>query len=155
MLDFNNKYIGSVEFSFGIDKIVNKIEKTYQLHTHFLIEKKLFDSKVYDEYKKYYIQSKENNNYIKLNRAACNNKEANFIYNEKLIKIIENGIKNKTVFSAEMEIHHNEADHSHKALSFLPVKNIKGDETLYFVFYHVSEALISLEKSHSRSEERV
>jgi diguanylate cyclase (GGDEF)-like protein len=149
-INYKSEHIGSVEFSFDISKIVNDIEKIYDVHTHFLIEKKLFNSKVFKEYKQYYTQSKESKNYIQLKRDIKSCSVQDLEYSKEQLDLVKNNITKGVPFSLEMDNHHysdNKSKHIHHVVTFLPIKNIQHNETLYFVFYKNSKQLKSIEKA--------
>lgn len=145
-LFLKNKYLGSVELSFSIHKIVSEIEKVYNTHTHFLIKKNVFTRKVFDEFQRLYMSSIEHPEYIKLNRSYLNKIEP-WYNNRKYTKIVDDGLKTKKIFSFEIDINHGDTFlHKHKVVTFLPVPNIKKTTFAYFVFYSESENLKLIEE---------
>lgn len=145
-LFLNNEHIGSVELSFSINKIVNEIEKVYKTHTHYLIKKDIFDTKVFNEFQKFYIPSIEHPEYIKLNRSYFNKIEP-WYHDGKYKKIVEKGLLRENIFSFELDImHSNDLLHTHKVVTFLPLMNIEKTAQSYFVFYSDNTSLKHLER---------
>jgi signal transduction histidine kinase len=145
-LFFNKEYIGSVELSFRIYKIVDEFEKVYNIHTHYLIEKKEFKQKVFKELYKYYIPSSEHSEYVKLNRKYIDKFEP-WVDDAKKREFLNKNLSTKKLFSLELDSNHDYIkDHEHLLVTFLPVKNIKGNSYSYFVFYSQSMELFNIEE---------
>jgi len=145
-LFLNNKHIGSVELSFSINKIVNEIEKVYKTHTHFLINKKVFSQKVFEEFQHFYMSSIEHPDYVKLNRKYLNRIET-WYTDQSYKNAVEDGLLTKQPFSFELDIMHgNNSKHKHKVVTFLPIMNIEKTDLSYFVFYSDSKDLQFIEE---------
>jgi len=153
----SNKHIGSVETSFSVYAFANQMEKTYKVHTHFLITKKLLDQKIFIEDKVKYAQSIELADHMMLKRETKVQKNEEERY---LKKLFENELKNKlanristkNIFSLEIELAKNENEqHVHKIVTFLPLYNIEKIHMGYFVVYRVSKELKDLEATLFRN----
>ena len=143
-LFFDNQYIGSVELSFGMEKLEQEIEKVYKLHSHFLINKKRFNETVFDEYKKYYKQSIENNDYVELIRENEQSFFKNAFFPYKLSSLIDKKMKLRKSFNFEWDVGENnnkDLNNNHYIVTFLPIINAKNDSFMYFIFYKKSDRL--------------
>lgn len=133
-LFLDEQYLGSVELSFGIHKIVQEIENVYDTHVHYLINKNIFNQKVNDKFTRFYTSSIEHKDYIKLNREY-KNKMRPWYDDPEMNKILNTNIINQKVFSMEITgLRSNKSD-EHTLVTFMPVKNVQGDSFSYFVFY--------------------
>ena len=133
----NNKYIGSVELSFGMEKLETEIEKVYKIHSHFLINKEKFNKTVFKEYKIYYKQSIENENYVEVIRKDEDPFFKNKIFDKKSLEIINNKLKKEKSFNIELYT----LEKEHFIVTFLPITSVKGDNTMYFTFYEQNDEL--------------
>ena len=146
-----NGHIGSVETSFSVYAFARQMEKVYKIYTHFIINKDILNKKVFSEYKNNYIQSIEHEDYMLLERKVNDRVsfETNYLkplLNGKYKKLIDSSIQTKKIFSFDLELIKDENNkHSHKLVTFLPLKNIQKQHIGYFVVYKHSEELKSLE----------
>lgn len=147
-LSYNDKYIGSVETSFSVKAFIHKLEEVYDVHTHFLLNKEVFEKKIFDSYRKYYEISIESDKYITLLR---NNNEENKklesmlqkVFRTDLQKKLNDGFKSNKIFGIEIETENIKP--THKIATFLLLKNIQKQNIGYFVVYQDSKDLLQLE----------
>ncbi|XOB60849.1 diguanylate cyclase [Campylobacterota bacterium DY0563] len=144
------EYLGSVEMSFGIDKVENEIEKVYtNIYTHFLIKKDKFNKTVFDEYKIYYKDSFENSQYVQLKRVVNKAFFKDFDFEKNFVDDIKRKMDEKEVFNFDLPLghsHKSNIEHKHYVVSFLPISNVKSDNTMYFVFYESNNILKVIEE---------
>ena len=150
----SNKHIGSVEASFSVYAFANLMEDIYNVHTHFLIDSNILNEKVFKEDKSKYLQSTEHEKYMMLKRKAKDNERVEKKYLSNLYKnefkniknIVNSSIINKDLFSIDLEFLEDEnKQHTHKIVTFLPLKNIQKQHIGYFVVYHEGKELKELE----------
>lgn len=147
-LSYNDKHIGSVETSFSVKAFIHKLEEVYDVHTHFLLNKEVFEKKIFDSYRKYYEISIESDKYITLLR---NNNEENKklesmlqkVFRTDLQKKLDDGFKSNNIFGIEIETENIKP--THKIATFLLLKNIQKQNIGYFVVYQDSKELLQLE----------
>ncbi|MFA7083612.1 MAG: cache domain-containing protein [Arcobacteraceae bacterium] len=150
MFDDTKSHIGSVETSFSVKAFSKKIENVYDVHTHFLLHKSIFNEKIFATHKQNYSKSIESDDYILLNRnttLTTNNEEVLLknIFSQHLKKKLKIKLKEYKSFSMEIEILNKEV-HKHKIVTFLPLQNIEKENIGYYVVYQNSNALFKLEK---------
>lgn len=131
------KYLGSIETSFSINAFINRLEKVYNVHVHFLLDKEVFNKKIFDIFKDYYETSIESKNYILLKREnfykiRSQEKYIKEQYESSLKLFIEDSIKNKNNFSFEMKIFPKNDKHFHKIVTFLELYNIQKEKIRLF-----------------------
>ncbi|WP_320034149.1 diguanylate cyclase [Halarcobacter sp.] len=147
---FGEEYLGSVEMSFGIDKVENEIEKVYtNIYTHFLIKKDKFNKTVFDEYKIYYKDSFENNQYVQLKRVVNKVFFKDIDFEKEFVDDIKRKMDEKEIFNFDLPLGHSpksKIEHKHYVVSFLPISNVKSDNTMYFVFYESNNILKVIEE---------
>lgn len=150
---FNTKkeYLGSVETSFSVKAFAHKVEEVFDVHTHFLINKEVYDRKIFEEYKDYYSKSIESEAYILLVREAIRKIKQE---EQQIYKVFQNDLKqtinekmrmNKE-FSLEIELGQTSEGHKHKIATFLPLFNIQNQKIAYFVVYQNSDELAHLQE---------
>lgn len=147
-LSYNDKHIGSVETSFSVKAFIHKLEEVYDVHTHFLLKKEVFEKKIFDSYRKYYEISIESDKYITLLRNS--NEETKKIesmlqkvFRTDLQKKLNDGFKSNKIFGIEIETENIKP--THKIATFLLLKNIQKQNIGYFVVYQDSKDLLQLE----------
>ena len=144
LFDKNQNHIGSVETSIGVDSFAKEIEDIYNVNSHFLVRKDIFDKKVFKDSADSYAPSYESKNYVTLVREDCENEELK--YTKETKKLINENINQHKTFSMETTSHHLENDeHIHKIITFLELKNVQKQHIGYFVFYKNSDELEHLE----------
>ncbi len=134
--DEDGNYLGAVETSLSSNFIQNKLVKASKLHTHFLVNKKIFHAKTWSTKHliNNYIPSIEHKNYMysivdEIHTDKKNRLERDFLepLQEKIVK--------KMAFKKPFAIYHN-IENSVKVVSFLPVRNIKDKKVVaYLVSY--------------------
>ncbi|MEA1892075.1 MAG: cache domain-containing protein, partial [Campylobacterota bacterium] len=139
VFDKNSKYIGAMEVSFSSDGFQSFLTKTSHIHTHFLVDKKLFDAKAWqrDDMVLKYTQSSEHEN-LMITMTKEHSKELCIIDTTKKLEpirdIIDENIAKGEDFSTYVK-YNNEAT----VLSFLAVKNMKNATVAWFVSYTKSD----------------
>lgn len=147
----NNNYIGSVETSFSIKAFIKKLEKVYNVHVHFLLNKNIYNDKVFQKYKQYYSSSIESNDFILLKRAIYHKgeKKEKYIkefYQKNLKNFLKDNINKKGTFSFEIKLNSSAFKNSHKIVTFLNLKNIQNRNIGYFVIYQDNKELKEIEE---------
>ncbi|RXK06473.1 ATP-binding protein [Halarcobacter bivalviorum] len=152
-LSYNDKHIGSVETSFSVKAFIHKLEEVYDVHTHFLLKKEVFEKKIFDSYRKYYEISIESDKYITLLRNS--NEETKKIesmlqkvFRTDLQKKLNDGFKSNKIFGIEIETKNIKP--THKIATFLLLKNIQKQNIGYFVVYQDSQELLQLESEFTK-----
>jgi len=131
--------VGAMEISFSSDNFQWFLNNISNVHTHFLVDKKIFDSKTWarNDLVLKYAQSAENTNYmITLNKTHSKKKciDQNIIALKPIRKEIDENMAYGEEFASYIE--HNK---NMEVVSFLPVKNISGVTVAWLVSYEKSE----------------
>lgn len=155
LFDKNNTHIGSVETSFNVKSFSNKVEQVYDVHTHFLITKELFESKIFDTYKPYFSASIESDEFILLNRNSDESVKHEEMYlkalfQHRLKKEISDKMKAYKTFSLDINIR-TKSMNKYKIATFLPLQDIQKHNIGYYVVYQDSKALLKLHKEFYNS----
>ncbi len=148
LFDKSHKHIGAIEISFSSDSFQWYLDKISSIHSHFLVNKKIFDSNAWgrDDLVLTYTQSAENKEYMFAltdghHKQMCvvHNKERLAHYSDEIASKMSKGEDFGIVLAPygnfkEIEI-----------ASFLPIKNNLESETLaWIVSYEKSLVLISV-----------
>jgi PAS domain S-box-containing protein len=104
LFDKSGKHIGAMEVSYPSELLQQNLNKISQMHTHFLVNKSMFDSKVWnrEDNKVEYLQSIEHKDYLLTLSKTHNTKMHSKISKQKLEGLydeIENGIAMGVPFS--------------------------------------------------------
>jgi len=138
IFDENNKHIGAMEISFASDNFQWFLNSISHIHTHFLVDKHIFDSKAWkrDDLALQYSQSSENSNYM-LYLGKIHTQDKCIKENLKKLKPIHKEIESKMLRGkkfAEYVKHHSHVD----VMAFLPIKNIENKTVAWIVSYEKS-----------------
>jgi len=143
----NGDYLCAVEVSFSTLYIQDYLTKISNIHSHFLVHKRVFEKNIWDreDIKLNYIESSENKNY-KLMLTATHKKEVCIVDNKNKLKPVKKIIYTKMqegkAFSLYVE--HDKTSHynlkqyigSHvDIISFLPIKDTRNNVSAWIVSY--------------------
>jgi signal transduction histidine kinase len=143
---FNKQHVGSVEFSFGINKVIDKLESMYETNINFLTEKRLFNRKVFADYRDNYVESMEHSGYVALKNRYQNSFLQKDTYSQDMRKEIFDKISSNKLFSLELVAKSEDKDNIYKSATFLPIQNVEGTSIFYFVFYQDAPKLAKIQK---------
>jgi len=145
IFDTDKNYIGSMEVSFSSDNFQEYLTNISKIHTHFLVDKNIFDFKAWerDDLVLKYLQSSEHEEFM-LTMNGAHTKEMCIIENNKKLKNvredIRKGIKKGEQFALYVIHKINHVD----VVSFLPIKDITNTKTLaWLVSYEDSDFIYS------------
>jgi len=143
--DKNKRYLGTIDIAFSSEFLQEKFGNIYKLHTHFLVNKKVLDERVWkdNQFSDNYQESIENSNYLvsllkehdhKISRLPKETIEANK-------KSIQNRMSKNEMFSVT-NINREKA----LVVSFVPIQSVKGDiySAAYLVSYKENKLLIDI-----------
>ncbi|MCK5110949.1 MAG: hypothetical protein KAQ94_05460 [Arcobacteraceae bacterium] len=151
LFDKQKKHLGAFELSFGSKYIQDILLKSLDIHTHFLVNKEIFEAKIWEKKDQAYnyIKSIEHPQYMFA--TTSHNSEEKYIKQHKLQldylrdKIILN-IDLKKEFSLDVIV----GDMGY-AITFLPIKNIKEKRIVaYLVSYVEQKEIFNIYKSHKQ-----
>ncbi len=133
--DDKKHYLGSIDVAFSSEFLQNYLTKVSKIHTHFLIHKKVFDTKAWnrDDMVFKYRQSIEHPNYMmSLLNSSDKNKHLIDDFQKVLLikkKIYENMNKNKPFSLNTMD----RCEKKSIVISFYPIKNIKEKKVVAWI----------------------
>ncbi|QOY51307.1 sensor histidine kinase [Candidatus Sulfurimonas baltica] len=137
-----NIYLGAVEISFSSGALQKSIEENHKTHTHFIVNKKLFDTNLWKpEIFNKYLQSLEHEDYLytvtsKLDIEEARKKEKAII-DKYMKKDIEKNFKHEKSFALCHEF-----DDSVQVVTFIPVRHTDNKSVVaYFVSYAMNDEL--------------
>ncbi len=140
--DEEGNHIGAIETSLSSDFIQKKLLKASKLHSHFLVNRKIFHTKAWNT--KYlitnYVPSIEHRDYMYSLVDEIHTEEINRVEQE-LLKPLQESISKKIAFKTSFAIYH-DIKESVKVLSFLPIKNIKEKEVVAYLVSYVDDSNI-------------
>ena len=126
--DKSNNYLGAIDISLSSNSIQDKLLKLNKIHSHFLVDKKIWETK---NLMSKYIQSIEDENYMfALTEQHSKTRLANSTKHiiEPLKDEITKNLSLKTPFS--LYTHYN---NTVKVITFLPIKNIKDKKVVAYI----------------------
>jgi len=135
-------YLGSIELSFSSESFQDYLMDITKLHTHFLIEKKIFDGarfKISDLIMNYNI-SDENSDYL----LSISSNHENHILNNRseTLKDLNLEITEKMEKGEKFSVCAMESLRDIYTISFLPIKSlIKTENQAWFVSYKKSDSI--------------
>ncbi|RLA75922.1 MAG: hypothetical protein DRG78_20050 [Epsilonproteobacteria bacterium] len=140
LFDKNNKHIGAMEISFSSDRFQLFLNEISHIHTHFLVNKKVFDVKFWkrDDSFLQYSQSAESPEYMISLGTELHSKDECITQSSKRFSLIRDEVT-KNISKGEKFSLYMEHDSHADIVSFLPIKNLDKSKTLaWLVSYEES-----------------
>ncbi len=132
-------YLGSVEFSISSNAFIQSIENAFDTDVHFIVDKKIIYSKLFENLKSTYEESIESENFLKLKEDDIHKDGISHIQKDFLRKKLGTEIEENIVKKEPFSIYTKHED-SYKIITFLPLKNIKEKKVVaYLVSYAKNE----------------
>nr|WP_321266731.1 diguanylate cyclase [uncultured Sulfurimonas sp.] len=142
----NAKHIGVVDIGFSSTMLQNYTMRASDIHTHFIVNKNVFDSQAWKGNKEEpYHQSIEHKDFMfsmsdHIDHKRLDESQATLIF--PIAEQINKNIATGKEFSLYKEI-----DSKIRVLAFLPIKNVKGDKTVaYLVSYTDSKRISTIKE---------
>ena len=135
----NKQYIGSLELSFSSEEIKNYLSTVSKLHTHFLINKKLFNNVGHkNDFKLKYMISYEHDNYLMSTIFKFKERE-----HEELDSVIKKQIKEKMKHGKRFSLFTLLNDKS-IVVSFYPIKDIERKNNVAWLVSYENDDFIDM-----------
>ncbi len=138
IFDKNKRHIGAMEISFSSDSFQWYLNYVSHVHTHFIVNKKIFNTKTWerDDLTLTYSQSAENRDYM-VTLGTLHTKEKCILQNQLTLKPIRKDIDTKILKGRSFSVY---AEYENKinVFSFLPIKNLKKKTVAWLVSYEES-----------------
>jgi len=142
---FNKKheYIGAMEVSFSSDSFQWYLNKVSNVHSHFLVNKNIFDAKTWqrDDMVLRYDQCAEAKEYM-ITLGGIHTKEQCIDNNRIKLKPIRDEINTKIHLGNQFSSHVKYKGDIY-VLSFFPIKNLQNETTAWIVSYEKSPIITS------------
>ena len=139
IFDKNENYLGALEISFSSDSFQWYLNHISHIHTHFLVNKNIFDSKAWvrDDLIIKYFQSSENSDFM-LSVLGMHSKESCIDNNRVKLAPIKEEIEFKMLQMKEFTSYV-EYQNKIEVISFMPIKNLDDKAIAWLVSYEKSE----------------
>ncbi|MEA1918135.1 MAG: ATP-binding protein [Campylobacterota bacterium] len=144
---FNSgKHIGSVEVSVGFNVINNLSQNIYRTYEYMILDRSVIEGKVFKSEKKNYEVSKIDSNYYNESSLVVDYKKE--LSDSKIISLSNfeniNRVLRDDNISDELQNYNSfvkyiKSNDIYYAVSFLPIKNIKGADVGYMISYKISK----------------
>jgi signal transduction histidine kinase len=135
----DGSYLGALEISFSSDRFQNYLTKISHIHTHFIVDKKIFDTKTWvrNDMILKYSQSTEHKDFMititdQHSQKKCIHENRNKL--KPLRNFIDKHIENGKSFSTYVEYENNVS-----IISFMAIKNINNKTVAWLVSYTESD----------------
>ncbi len=143
LFDREKKHIGAMEVSFSSDNFQWYLNNVSGIHTHFIVNKKIFDAKTWqrDDLVLKYENSAEAKNYM-LTLNSIHTKEKCIVQNRTKLLSIREEIDAKMATGDSFSVyakHHNHTD----IIAFIPIENIEKKNIAWLVSYETSPIIES------------
>jgi len=144
IFDENHNYLASIDIAFSSNYLQEYLINISKMHTHFLINKKIFNVKAWkrNDVVLNYIQSSENKNFM-MSVLHSDYKEEHIIKNIKKLKPIKKQIHKKMKEEKEFSLH-TQYNGESVVVSFYPVKNIKDQKTVVWIVSYDHDSFIDI-----------
>jgi len=147
----NGTYLGAMEISFSSDSLQDYFLSTSQTHTHFLVDKKIFNQKYWNNIEfanSPYSESKESRDYL-IYKYTGHYKIKHILDSDKLFTVIKAEMTKNIDIGNSFAIYKN-LDKNRNLILFLPIKNIEKSKNLaWVVIYQTNDSIYRIIKSHN------
>lgn len=146
LFDKNNNHIGAMEISFPSDSFQWYLNNISGIHSHFIVDKKIFDTKIWqrDDLALTYSQSAEHKNYM-LALGDIHTKEECVIENTKKLESVREQIDSNIVLEKAFGLYVKHMQHYNhiEVVSFLPVYGMSEKPLAWIVSYDENSIVAS------------
>jgi len=137
LFDDNGKHIGSVEVSIAVEDFLKKLEDSFHAKVNFLINKQLVDITAFqNSVDSLYIPTEISPLFYKLNKDM--GEYATSKVPRGQLNIINKKLSNKEAFS----VYFKGKDGIYNIITFLPIKNVQGNQTTAYIVKHMKNDYI-------------
>jgi len=135
LFDKNKKCIGALEISFPSDSFQWYLNYISHIHTHFIVNKKIFNSNTWDrdDIVLKYFQSAESSDYM-ITLGSLHSVKQCVLKNRLSLKSIRKNI-NTNILKGEAFSEYSEYENKINVFSFFPIKNLKDETVAWLVSY--------------------
>ena len=140
IFDEENNHIGAMEVSFSSDSFQKYLNDISHIHTHFLVNKNIFDAKTWkrDDLILKYFSSAEHKDYMVTLHSSGHTVDKcikeNAINIATVREEVDKGVENEKPFSLYLKDKENI-----NVLSFIPIQNLNNSTVAWLVSYENSE----------------
>ena len=141
LFDKNNNHIGAMEISYSSEKLQDELTNISKIHTHFLVNKNIFDSKSWarNDMILKYIQSPENKN-LMFTITKNHTHDECVIENMNKLKPVKNEIDLLISQNKPFSLHTFHEDSHVDVITFYPIKqSISKEVVAWLVSYEIDE----------------
>jgi two-component system cell cycle response regulator len=143
LFDKNNVHIGAMEVSFSSAKYQSYLNSVSNIHSHFLVDKHIFDTKTWETKNLVinYEQSAEDKDFM-LNLGPFHSKQICIVENKKKLEPMSEIIHTNTEKGEKFNFYTKNKEDI-EIVSFLPIKNLSNKTVAWIVSYTKSEIIKS------------
>jgi signal transduction histidine kinase len=134
IFDENKKHLGAVEISFSSEYLQDNFAAIANIHTHFLVNKNIFNSKAWkrDDLVVKYMESVEDENYmISMPKTHTQNEYIDLVTQK--LKGIEEKVKQNIIIGKPFALYSMNQHEYVDVISFLPITNPLENEVLAWI----------------------
>jgi signal transduction histidine kinase len=142
LFDKSGEYVGCYDISFSTESMQATLTKVNKIHSHFLVNKSIFDVKIWErkDINFNYIPSVENDAYMFTVYGEPNHKVLARC-KEDILDPHRKRIEERMAQGEEFAIYQ-EVDDALKVVTFLPISNINRDKTAAYIVAYTENAYI-------------
>ncbi|MCD4758816.1 MAG: hypothetical protein K8R39_11130 [Arcobacteraceae bacterium] len=146
----NNQHMGAIDISLSSESIQEKLQDINNIHSHFLVDKKIFHKKVWESSNlmNRYIQSIEHKDYMfTLNKF--HNKERLLNSKKRIIFPLKDEINKKIELKQPFAVY-KQYTNNVNVVTFLPIDNVREEKAVaYLVSYDKDPYIYDIYRSYS------
>ncbi len=145
IFDSNHKHLGAVEVSFTSEYLQDNLTHVSNIHTHFLVNKNIFDSKAWerDDLVVKYTKSLENDQYM-ISMPKSHTKEEYTELLQQKINSIKESISHNIPLGKEFAIYFVQKNKNIEVISFLPIQNNTNKKVVAWVVSYEKDDFINI-----------
>jgi len=150
IFNHKNKYLGAMEVSFTSEYLQDNLTNVSNIHTHFLVNKNIFDSKAWerDDLVLKYTKSIEHPDYMISMPRSHTKQQYTKLMGEK-IGFIKGNISTNIAKDKEFALYFESRDKQIEVVSFLPIKNNANHQVIAWVVSYDKDEFIGITLSNT------
>jgi len=141
----NEKYLGAIEISFSSEYLQDNLTHVSNIHTHFLVNKNIFDSKAWerDDLIIKYMKSIEDENHM-ISISKSHTKDEYIRLMQEKIQNIKDDISKNIPLGKEFAIYFIKKDKSIEVISYLPIRNNINNQVVAWIVSYEKDKFINI-----------
>jgi diguanylate cyclase (GGDEF)-like protein len=146
----SGEFIGSVEISYSFKAVEKMAKNIYPAIYTFMLKRSIISEKVWKEERENYLLSSINNEYF-FDKGSITNTNGSQMNIEKINRTLQPFVAERVSRGEQFSIPFRGSDDINYIVSFMPIKNILGDQAAYYISYKADQNFLRIESEFHKN----